>query len=71
MMAVETILRSSNLLKKDYAAKFYAKKKFRYFPYKYDEKGQKVQEPDVNKDNIMTYCETCNILRPPRAFHCK
>lgn len=45
------------------ADKYYSLKKFKYFD----------QFDESDKDKLPTglsYCSTCNMLRPPRAFHC-
>ena len=36
---------------------------------KLDEEGNEVKESPY-KINKLSYCASCNILRPPRAFHC-
>lgn len=43
---------------KSAAKRFYSKKKFSFI------------EDASNKANKLSYCKSCNIVRPPRAFHC-
>ena len=45
--------------------KFFSPHKFEYFEM--TEEEMKVKE---NKLNKITYCKTCDVLRPPRTFHC-
>ena len=42
MLAVETQLQPLKIEKRDFPSKFYQKKKFKYFPYKYDQHGNKI-----------------------------
>lgn len=44
---------------------FYSLNKFEYFEMSIEESGVL-----SNKMNKLTYCTECNILRPPRSFHC-
>ena len=51
------------------AQKYYAVNKFKFVEPELDEEG-KIIAPPANKINKLSYCLSCNILRPPRAFHC-
>lgn len=56
---------------KDPAQKFYDLKKYKSQPTKLGQDG-KVEGlfEKSNKHLKLSYCKTCEILRPPRAFHC-
>ena len=50
---------------KDPAEIFYHKRKFRY-----DAPADQLLDQKEAKRRQLSYCETCQHLRPPRAFHC-
>ena len=66
---LEDTMREQGVPQDDYTAKFYNKSKFKYQPVRKDAAGVTVV-PEGNSHNKMSYCKTCAILRPPRAFHC-
>ena len=69
----EVELQAVNPLKGvDTAELFYSKHKFQLLKYPDVANGESdALFLETNKHNKLSYCKTCGILRPPRAFHCK
>lgn len=52
-------------------SKYYSFNKFRYLRQRFQSDDGSVEAVDKKKKhNKLSYCESCEHLRPPRAFHC-
>ena len=52
-------MKQDNVGDYDYPRKFYSNNKFKFVSFE-----------DTNSMQKLKFCSNCNILRPPRAFHC-
>jgi len=61
---LEQTMREQGITDYDYIRKYFSNNKYKYYGNKLDSKE------DDKPHEILSYCSTCQIMRPPRAFHC-
>lgn len=64
---LEETFRQQGISDNNYVAKYFSNNKFRYHNKEEEDKKKILDQMPCEK---LSYCTTCQLMRPPRAFHC-